>query len=264
MVKSFVIFAALLVLGAAAPQNRAQNEGSQLTSKEWEQLSNAIADIFGVDPEGMPIEQGQKQQEEEDNAEQPSSDRRGERMREFMEQQRADRAGAGRLEDREERNREAIGRAQGRLPEREASRRQMSRGARREGRQNDRQQLEQMAQQKQRQWKQDQGGKSQGSHDKYYNSFPLYEFSYGVHDPQTGDKKEQWEKRVGDHVKGTYSLDQPDGKKRIVEYVADDKNGFEAVVKQVDQSEDRQRENVKWGHSNLNVAQSYSKLKKVD
>ncbi|XP_058123293.1 uncharacterized protein LOC131294383 [Anopheles ziemanni] len=256
--QGFVILSALLVLAAAAPQNRPPSAGSQLTSKEWEQLGNAISDIFGVDPDGVPIEQGEQQ--EDGSTEQDSG--RSERMREFMERQRTNPSEAGRLENSEEREREAIGRAEGRLPEREA-RRQMNRGARRGGRQNDRQQLEELSQQKDCQWTKENGQKkAKGeSKDKNYNNFPLYEFSYGVHDPETGDKKEQWEKRVGDHVKGKYSLDQPDGKTRIVEYVADDKNGFEAVVKQVDQSK---RGNVKWGHSELNVAQSYSKLKKVD
>lgn len=36
--------------------------------------------------------------------------------------------------------------------------------------------------------------------------------------------------RVGDVVKGEYSLKEPDGTIRIVKYTADDKNGFNAVV----------------------------------
>ncbi|XP_018323177.1 adult-specific cuticular protein ACP-20-like [Agrilus planipennis] len=60
-----------------------------------------------------------------------------------------------------------------------------------------------------------------------------YKFEYGVHDPKTGDKKFHTENRDGHVVKGSYSLDEPDGTKRIVEYTADKKNGFQAVVKRI-------------------------------
>lgn len=61
--------------------------------------------------------------------------------------------------------------------------------------------------------------------------YPKYQFDYGVKDPKTGDHKSQWEKRDGDVVKGAYTVQEPDGTERIVEYEADDKNGFNAVVK---------------------------------
>jgi hypothetical protein len=54
-----------------------------------------------------------------------------------------------------------------------------------------------------------------------------------VEDPKTGDKKEQSEVRVGDVVKGEYSLAEPDGTIRIVKYTADKHNGFNAVVTRV-------------------------------
>ncbi|XP_017781386.1 PREDICTED: larval cuticle protein A2B-like [Nicrophorus vespilloides] len=63
-----------------------------------------------------------------------------------------------------------------------------------------------------------------------YQAPPKYAFSYGVKDPVTGDSKEQQETRDGDVVHGSYSLVEPDGSKRIVEYTADDVNGFNAVV----------------------------------
>lgn len=63
--------------------------------------------------------------------------------------------------------------------------------------------------------------------------YPKYQFDYGVKDLKTGDIKSQWEKRDGDVVKGSYSLHEPDGSERIVEYEADDKHGFNAVVKHV-------------------------------
>ncbi|XP_063697942.1 larval cuticle protein A2B-like [Culicoides brevitarsis] len=72
-----------------------------------------------------------------------------------------------------------------------------------------------------------------GHHKEEPHHHPKYEFDYGVKDPKTGDHKTQWEKRDGDHVKGAYTIAEPDGTERIVEYEADDKNGFNAVVKVV-------------------------------
>ncbi|KAL4704254.1 hypothetical protein ACJJTC_016272 [Scirpophaga incertulas] len=66
-----------------------------------------------------------------------------------------------------------------------------------------------------------------------YYAYPRYAFEYAVKDPHTGDNKAQWEKRDGDVVKGAYSLVEPDGSLRVVEYYADDKSGFNAVVKRV-------------------------------
>ncbi|KAG8237004.1 hypothetical protein J437_LFUL017420 [Ladona fulva] len=63
-----------------------------------------------------------------------------------------------------------------------------------------------------------------------YYAYPKYTFNYGVHSPHTGDVKNQWESRDGDVVKGSYSLHEPDGTIRTVEYTADDHNGFNAVV----------------------------------
>ncbi|XP_039288413.1 cuticle protein 7-like [Nilaparvata lugens] len=59
---------------------------------------------------------------------------------------------------------------------------------------------------------------------------PKYAFEYAVADHHTGDTKSQHETRDGDVVKGSYSLIEPDGSKRTVEYTADDHNGFNAVV----------------------------------
>ncbi|CAH4012854.1 larval/pupal rigid cuticle protein 66-like [Pieris brassicae] len=56
-------------------------------------------------------------------------------------------------------------------------------------------------------------------------------FEYGVADPSTGDYKSQSESRVGGVVRGQYSLIEPDGSKRTVDYTADDVNGFNAVVR---------------------------------
>lgn len=64
----------------------------------------------------------------------------------------------------------------------------------------------------------------------YVDAHPEYKFEYGVHDAHTGDVKSQSEVRSGDVVKGSYSLVEPDGSKRVVEYTADPHNGFNAVV----------------------------------
>ncbi|XP_046392101.1 cuticle protein 19-like [Ischnura elegans] len=63
-----------------------------------------------------------------------------------------------------------------------------------------------------------------------YHAYPKYQYNYGVNDPHTGDIKNQWEERDGDYVKGSYSLHEPDGTVRIVEYTADKHNGFNAKV----------------------------------
>ncbi|XP_050515385.1 adult-specific cuticular protein ACP-20-like [Diabrotica virgifera virgifera] len=62
---------------------------------------------------------------------------------------------------------------------------------------------------------------------------PKYEFQYGVKDLKTGDNKEQKEERLGDVVKGQYSLAEPDGTIRVVKYTADKVNGFNAVVERI-------------------------------
>lgn len=59
---------------------------------------------------------------------------------------------------------------------------------------------------------------------------PKYAFNYGVQDYHTGDIKHQSEVRDGGVVKGQYSLVEPDGSIRTVDYTADDINGFQAVV----------------------------------
>ncbi|CAH1644412.1 unnamed protein product [Spodoptera littoralis] len=65
-------------------------------------------------------------------------------------------------------------------------------------------------------------------HDTY--AHPKYDFEYSVADPHTGDHKAQHESRDGDAVHGYYTLVQPDGSVRKVEYTADDHHGFNAVV----------------------------------
>ncbi|XP_072933410.1 cuticle protein-like [Epargyreus clarus] len=63
-----------------------------------------------------------------------------------------------------------------------------------------------------------------------YDPHPQYSFAYDVQDGLTGDSKSQHETRDGDVVQGSYSVVDPDGTKRTVEYTADPHNGFNAVV----------------------------------
>ncbi|KAE8573376.1 cuticle protein 21 [Halyomorpha halys] len=63
-----------------------------------------------------------------------------------------------------------------------------------------------------------------------YDPHPSYSFSYSVNDALTGDSKGQTESRDGDVVQGSYSVAEPDGSVRIVDYTADPVNGFNAYV----------------------------------
>ena len=58
-----------------------------------------------------------------------------------------------------------------------------------------------------------------------------YNFDYAVSDLTTGDIKSQKEVRRGDQVQGQYTMMDSDGYQRIVDYRADDKNGFDAEVR---------------------------------
>ncbi|XP_058053647.1 cuticle protein 8-like [Anopheles bellator] len=105
-----------------------------------------------------------------------------------------------------------------------------------------------------------------GRADQDYYAYPKYQFEYGVKDPVTGDHKSQWEMRDGDIVKGSYTLDEPDGTQRIVEYRADDVNGFQAIVKKITKGKPGHVTEQKVGDEAVSegskVGQSYSKLKK--
>lgn len=64
-----------------------------------------------------------------------------------------------------------------------------------------------------------------------FDPLPQYRFGYNVADALTGDYKSQQEQRDGDLVQGSYSLVDPDGTRRVVDYSADSVNGFNAVVR---------------------------------
>ncbi|PNF23308.1 Larval cuticle protein A3A [Cryptotermes secundus] len=66
--------------------------------------------------------------------------------------------------------------------------------------------------------------------DTDFDPHPQYSYSYEIQDALTGDVKSQQESRDGDVVQGSYSLVEPDGTVRTVEYLADPVNGFNAVV----------------------------------
>lgn len=63
-----------------------------------------------------------------------------------------------------------------------------------------------------------------------YNDNPSYNYAYEVNEAHTGDIKSQHESRRGNIVLGQYSLLQPDGIQRTVDYRADDHTGFKATV----------------------------------
>jgi len=66
------------------------------------------------------------------------------------------------------------------------------------------------------------------AHDIY--AYPAYKYSYGVSDKHTGDVKNAAEVRDGDVTKGSYSLIQPDGVLRTVNYIVTPHGGFQAQV----------------------------------
>ncbi|XP_060524834.1 larval cuticle protein A3A-like [Cylas formicarius] len=67
--------------------------------------------------------------------------------------------------------------------------------------------------------------------DDTFDPNPQYSFAYDVQDALTGDSKSQIESRNGNIVQGQYSVADPDGTRRIVDYTADPVNGFNAVVR---------------------------------
>lgn len=80
------------------------------------------------------------------------------------------------------------------------------------------------------------GGGEHGYQRQHHEQGPSsYHFEYAVHDPITGDVKSQNEVSDGHgSVKGTYSLVEPDGATRVVEYTADAVHGFNAQVKRIE------------------------------
>ncbi|XP_053647847.1 larval cuticle protein A3A-like isoform X2 [Cherax quadricarinatus] len=57
-----------------------------------------------------------------------------------------------------------------------------------------------------------------------------YAFKYGVQDSYSGQNFGRKEISDGNVVKGTYSVDLPDGRQQTVDYQADKYSGFQAKV----------------------------------
>ncbi|XP_042857863.1 cuticle protein 19-like [Penaeus japonicus] len=57
-----------------------------------------------------------------------------------------------------------------------------------------------------------------------------YQFAYGVKDDYAGTDFGQSEESDGHAVKGSYTVQLPDGRKQTVNYVADHHNGYQAEV----------------------------------
>ncbi|XP_049840185.1 cuticle protein 19-like [Schistocerca gregaria] len=75
----------------------------------------------------------------------------------------------------------------------------------------------------------------QSHHQEYdYYAYPKYSYKYGVNDLHTGDIKSAHEERDGDKVHGQYTLVEPDGAIRTVDYTADKHSGFNAVVRRTE------------------------------
>ncbi|KAK9884880.1 hypothetical protein WA026_009106 [Henosepilachna vigintioctopunctata] len=66
--------------------------------------------------------------------------------------------------------------------------------------------------------------------DATFDPNPQYSFAYDVQDTLTGDSKSQVESRSGNLVQGQYTVLDPDGTRRVVDYTADPVNGFNAIV----------------------------------
>lgn len=58
-----------------------------------------------------------------------------------------------------------------------------------------------------------------------------YDFNYDVNAAETGDAHSQRESAKDGVISGSYQLDDSDGFRRIVDYTADDVNGFQANVR---------------------------------
>ncbi|XP_031769543.1 cuticle protein 19-like isoform X2 [Galleria mellonella] len=101
---------------------------------------------------------------------------------------------------------------------------------------------------------------AQSPEDLYAANEPKYEYKYEVSDHQTGDRKSHWETRDGDRVRGVYTLYEPDGALRTVEYSADAIHGFNAVVKR-DEPTRHQHSHHDFSHkssTNSNIQDSYN------
>ncbi|XP_074033103.1 larval cuticle protein A2B-like [Leptinotarsa decemlineata] len=69
--------------------------------------------------------------------------------------------------------------------------------------------------------------------DATFDPNPSYSYAYDVQDALTGDSKTQVESRANNIVRGQYTVADPDGTRRVVDYYADPIHGFNAVVRKL-------------------------------
>ncbi|XP_060876584.1 cuticle protein 8-like [Metopolophium dirhodum] len=92
----------------------------------------------------------------------------------------------------------------------------------------------------------------QYQHGGYAPPAAPYHFEYGVKDLHTHDIKSQQEVSDGHgNVKGSYSLVEPDGSTRVVEYTADHEHGFNAVVKKIEAPKDNNNNYYHQSHADV-------------
>lgn len=98
---------------------------------------------------------------------------------------------------------------------------------------------------------------------EHYGHGPTpYHFEYGVKDIHTHDIKSQHEVSDGHgNVKGSYSLVEPDGSTRVVEYTADHEHGFNAVVKKIPAAHNDHHSDDYQNHESLHPYKSSSYYK---
>lgn len=59
-----------------------------------------------------------------------------------------------------------------------------------------------------------------------------YHYRYAIDESKSkGPVMDRWEHRVGEYVKGSYSVMQPDGKIRTVDYEVDGEKGYHAIIR---------------------------------
>lgn len=90
------------------------------------------------------------------------------------------------------------------------------------------------------------GGRAEVEKTPEIHHKPNYEFEYRVNEKSTGDIKHHLEKAVEGFISGQYSLVEADGfNRRIVDYTADDINGFKANVRYEPYTEQQRQKKLK-------------------
>lgn len=59
-----------------------------------------------------------------------------------------------------------------------------------------------------------------------------YHYRYAIDESKSkGPIMDRWEHRIGEYVKGAYSVMQPDGRVRTVDYEVDGEKGYRAIIR---------------------------------